>query len=122
PGGSIFIGDVRSLPLLEAFHLAVQLHQAPPSLPIVQLQQRVRNQMAEEEELVIDPDFFTALKQHFPEISDVEILLKRGHHQNELTQFRYDVMLHSGAASALVTDHSSLDWQNDRLSLSSVHQ
>jgi amino acid adenylation domain-containing protein len=122
PGGSIFIGDVRSLPLLEAFHLAVQLHQAPPSLPIVQLQQRVRKQMAEEEELVIDPDFFTALKQHFPEISDVEILIKRGHHQNELTQFRYDVMLHSGAASALVTDHPSLDWQNESLSLSSVHQ
>jgi SAM-dependent methyltransferase len=116
PGGSIFIGDVRSLPLLEAFHLAVQLHQAPPSLPIVQLQQRVRKQMAEEEELVIDPDFFTALKQHFPEISDVEILIKRGHHQNELTQFRYDVMLHSGAASALVTDHPSLDWQNESLS------
>jgi SAM-dependent methyltransferase len=34
PGGSIFIGDVRSLPLLEAFHLEVQLQQAPEWLPV----------------------------------------------------------------------------------------
>jgi len=34
PGGFIFIGDVRSLPLLSAFHASVQLYQAPNSRPI----------------------------------------------------------------------------------------
>jgi amino acid adenylation domain-containing protein len=33
PGGSIFIGDVRNLRLLSAFHTAVQLYQAPAALP-----------------------------------------------------------------------------------------
>ena len=29
PGGAVFVGDVRSLPLLEAFHASVELFQAP---------------------------------------------------------------------------------------------
>jgi amino acid adenylation domain-containing protein len=96
PGGSIFIGDVRSLPLLEAFHRSVQLHQAPPSLPPVQLEQRVKRHMAQEEELIIDPAFFTSLRKQFSQIGDVDVLSKHGNYQNEMTQFRYDVILHVG--------------------------
>ena len=33
PGGSVFIGDVRNLLLLEAFHTSVQLSQVSASLP-----------------------------------------------------------------------------------------
>ncbi|MBD1908589.1 non-ribosomal peptide synthetase [Funiculus sociatus GB2-A5] len=96
PGGFIFIGDVRSLPLLQAFHASVQLAQAEPSLTREQLQQRVQMQMFQETELVIDPAFFTALKQRFPQISDVQIQLIRGRSHNELTQFRYNAILHIG--------------------------
>ncbi|HEX7332371.1 MAG TPA: amino acid adenylation domain-containing protein [Pyrinomonadaceae bacterium] len=98
PGGSIFIGDVRSLPLLEAFHRSVQLHQAAESLPLppAQLEQRVKRHMAQEEELIIDPDFFTALRKQFPQIGDVNVLRKHGRYQNEMTQFRYDVILRLG--------------------------
>jgi acyl carrier protein len=96
PGGFIFIGDVRSFPLLQAFHASVQLYQAEPSLTCEQLRQRVQMQMFQETELVIDPAFFTALKQRFPQISDVQIQLMRGRHHNELTQFRYNVILHVG--------------------------
>src|SRR5205085_4750453 len=32
PGGQLFIGDVRSLPLLETFHASVALYQAPAGL------------------------------------------------------------------------------------------
>jgi 2-polyprenyl-3-methyl-5-hydroxy-6-metoxy-1,4-benzoquinol methylase len=32
PGGRIFVGDVRSLPLLESFHASVEIAQAPASL------------------------------------------------------------------------------------------
>ena len=103
PDGSIFIGDVRSLPLLEAFHLSLQLHQAPSSLPVAQLEQRVKRHMAQEEELIIEPTFFVALKQHFPKISDVHALLKHGRFQNEMTQFRYDVILRLGIAEQTQT-------------------
>jgi amino acid adenylation domain-containing protein len=93
-GGFIFIGDVRSLPLLAAFHAAVQLHQAEPSLAAEQLQQRVQMQMFQETELVIHPDFFSALQHRFPQIGGVEIQLIRGKYRNELTQFRYNAILH----------------------------
>ncbi|MFB8791840.1 MAG: amino acid adenylation domain-containing protein [Potamolinea sp.] len=96
PGGFIFIGDVRSLPLLQAFHSSVQLYQAEPSLTREQLQQRVEMQMFQETELVIEPDFFTELQQQFPQISNVQIQLMRGRYDNELTQFRYNVVLRVG--------------------------
>ena len=94
PGGIIFVGDVRSLPLLEAMHASVQLYQAEAELSIEQLRQRVQTQMAQETELVIDPEFFLALKQHLPQITSVQIRLQRGESHNELTSFRYDVTLH----------------------------
>ncbi len=96
PSGFIFIGDIRSLPLLEAFHASVQLYQTEPSLTHEQLQQQVQMQIFQETELVIDPAFFTALKQRLPQISHVQIQLMRGRYHNELTQFRYNVILHIG--------------------------
>ncbi len=96
PGGFIFIGDVRSRQLLQAFHASVQLYQAEPSLTREQLQQQVQMQIFQETELVIDPAFFRALKQRFPQISHVQIQLMRGRHHNELTQFRYNAVLHIG--------------------------
>jgi amino acid adenylation domain-containing protein len=96
PGGFIFIGDVRSLPLLQAFHASVQLYQAEPSVTRYELQQQVQMQIFQETELVIDPAFFTALKHRFPQISHVQIQLIRGSYHNELTQFRYNVILSIG--------------------------
>ncbi|QLE40077.1 amino acid adenylation domain-containing protein [Nostoc sp. C052] len=117
--GRIFIGDVRSLPLLEPYHAAVQLSQASESRSIEQWQQQVHQSIAGEEELVIDPRFFIALKQRFPQISWVEIQPKRGHSQNELTQFRYDVILHLGA-DVQTTVVPWLNWQLDQLSFTQI--
>src|SRR6185312_13588175 len=90
-GGFIFIGGVRNLHLLEVFHTSIQLHQAPSSLSVAELRHRVQKHMAQEKELVIDPDFFTVLKEHFPRISHVQLQLKGGRYLNEFTKFRYDV-------------------------------
>ncbi|MFW9261387.1 amino acid adenylation domain-containing protein [Nostoc sp. CALU 546] len=121
PGGFIFLGDIRSLPLLEVFHTSVQFHRAPDFLSKEELQQRARKQLFEEKQLVIDPAFFTALKQHLPKISHVEIILERGYHQNELNKFRYDVILHIGNEIPLL-DLPWLDWEKQELTLASVHQ
>jgi len=123
-GGTIFIGDVRSLPLLEAFHTAVQLYQAPGDLSCQQLRQRVQQHIAQEQELVIDPGFFQALKQFLPEIEQVRIQPKRGRYCNEMTQFRYDVTLHvtqSGQKPAS-TAVSWFDWQQQSLTLNQIQQ
>lgn len=128
PGGFIFIGDVRSLPLLQAFHTSVQLYQAEASMTREQLQQRVRMQMFQETELAIEPTFFTALKQRFPQISHVQIQLIRGRHQNELTQFRYNAILHIGSAteasnaSFQEAELEWLNWHENNLDISTVRQ
>jgi amino acid adenylation domain-containing protein len=124
--GQIFVGDVRSLPLLEPYHAAVQLAQASDSKTVEQWQQQVRQSVAGEEELVIDPTFFLALKQHFSQISWVEIQPKRGLAHNELTQFRYDVTLHlepinnQPLLSGNPTVITWLNWQLDQLSLTQI--
>ncbi|HEX6289408.1 MAG TPA: amino acid adenylation domain-containing protein, partial [Herpetosiphonaceae bacterium] len=93
-GGFIFVGDVRSLPLLDAFYASVELHQAPGSTTRAQLRHQMQKHVLLEQELVLDPAFFFALKQQLPQIGAVQILPKRGHHDNEMTLFRYDVLLH----------------------------
>jgi 2-polyprenyl-3-methyl-5-hydroxy-6-metoxy-1,4-benzoquinol methylase/acyl carrier protein len=124
--GQIFVGDVRSLPLLEPYHAAVQLAQASDSITVVQWHQQVRQSIAGEEELVLDPTFFLALKQHFPKIAWVEIQPKRGLANNELTQFRYDVTLHLESInhqSLFISDPTIipwLNWQLDQLSLAQI--
>jgi hypothetical protein len=126
--GQIFVGDVRSLPLLEPYHAAVQLAQASDSKTVEQWQQQVRQSVAGEEELVIDPTFFLALKQHFPQISWVEIQPKRGLAQNELTQFRYDVTLHLESVNNQplpISDPTVIpwfNWQLDQLSLAQIQE
>ena len=99
-GGFVFVGDVRSLPLLEAFHTSVELAKADAALPLEQLRQLIRKRVGDEEELILDPAFFAALKGHLPQVSHVEILPKRAHVQNEMTRFRYQVVIHIGEQTA----------------------
>jgi amino acid adenylation domain-containing protein len=120
PGGSIFLGDIRSLPLLEAFHVAVQLQQASPSLSAPSLYQRVKKRMAQETELIIDPAFFRALQQRVRNISSIEILLKRGRFRNEMSEYRYDVILHVGGKAPAYSDCAWLNWREQKLSLAEL--
>ncbi len=112
PGGAIFLGDVRSLPLREAFHAAVILHNAPDDLSGTQLQAKLILRVSEEQELLIDPAFFRALRQELPSIAAVEVRPKRGRNCNELTQFRYDVVLRIAETSAQSDEKLKIDWQD----------
>ncbi|MEM7530543.1 MAG: amino acid adenylation domain-containing protein [Chloroflexota bacterium] len=96
PGGVIYIGDVRNLALINAFHAAIQLYQAEDDLALPQLQTRIQQRRQDETELLIAPDFFHALRKLFPQIAGVDISLKRGQHHNELSQFRYRAALYIG--------------------------
>ena len=96
PGGTVFVGDVRSLPLLPAFHAAVELFSAPASLPVARFARRVRRRVADEKELALDPALFSTLAGRLPGLSRVEVRLKPGRHDNEMTRYRYDVLLRFG--------------------------
>ena len=119
-GGFVFVGDVRSLPLLEAFHAGVELSHAPDELSLEHFRKRVRRRVAQERELALDPAFFHALAGVAPRISRVEARPKRGRFDNEMTRYRYDVVLSVGRVRAAEAPPRSLDWQRERLTLESL--
>jgi len=93
PGGTIFLGDLRNRALLRAMHTSVQLAQAAATLPGDALRHRVDEQESREAELTVDPALFAELRRRIPAITDAAVLLKPGAAVNELTAFRYDVIL-----------------------------
>ena len=95
-GGHVWLGDIRSLPLLEAFQIAVQLHQAPAGTTAADLRRRVAARIEQEPELLVDPAFFEELATRLGRITAVDVQLKRGHALNEMSRFRYDVVLTVG--------------------------
>src|SRR5262249_54824580 len=80
-GGHIFVGDVRSLTLLEAFAASIELERAEDQLARAEMRERVRRRVRQEQELLISPDFFAALGGS---IRAAEVEPKRGWAQNEL--------------------------------------
>ncbi|MFL5540253.1 MAG: non-ribosomal peptide synthetase, partial [Longimicrobiaceae bacterium] len=113
PGGRIFVGDVRSLPLLGAFHASVELARAPEDLSIDRLQARVRRGMAEEQELLLDPALFEVVRARIPRLGRVEVQVKRGEYDNEVSRFRYDVVLHLDADIAGTADLAVREWSGE---------
>ncbi|MGV0641038.1 amino acid adenylation domain-containing protein, partial [Mycobacterium kansasii] len=94
PGGALFIGDVRNLSLLQAFITGVvcadttSTHASPAAL-----RERIRHEILAEQELLLAPEFFAAVPQHLSDIAAVDIQLKHMTAVNELSNYRYDVIL-----------------------------
>jgi acyl carrier protein len=122
PGGFVFVGDVRCRRLLEEFYTSLELSQAEAATGTEQLRQRVRVRAEQEEELVLDPEFFNAVKNELQGVTRVEALLKRGRAQNELTKFRYDVVLHVGPEEGAREEVPARDWRRQRLTLAALRQ
>jgi SAM-dependent methyltransferase len=110
PGGRIFLGDLRSLPLLEAFHASVQVQQADEAMTPDELRERVGTAVRQERELVLHPALFASVPRMFPAVRRVEIQLKRGRARNEMTRFRYDAVLHLSEGIEPGPPARFLDW------------
>ena len=119
PGGKIFIGDVRNRNLLDVFAYTVEIARANETIKISELLQSVNNRILEEEELVFDPQFFHLLKNTVPGLTNVEVHLKRGKFLNELTKYRYDVVLHFGNDN-LINIQDWVDAHEKNLSLEEI--
>ncbi|MEV6347158.1 non-ribosomal peptide synthase/polyketide synthase [Actinoplanes sp. NPDC051851] len=104
-GGRLIVGDVRHHGLLRMLHAEAHYarHTSPGAAP-------VDHAVAVEKELLLAPEFFTGLSH--PRLSGVEILLKEGLATNELTGYRYEVVLHTAPARA-VDDLPVLRWGHD---------
>ncbi|MDT0269136.1 amino acid adenylation domain-containing protein [Streptomyces sp. DSM 44915] len=99
PGGSIVVGDVRDKRLARCFQTAVKINQADRLAPASAARAAVERVLLTENELLVHPDYFVALQHHHTDrLGTVDIRVKRGRHHNELTRYRYDVVLHTGPA------------------------
>jgi amino acid adenylation domain-containing protein len=116
PQGSIFIGDVRNLLLLNAFHK--KLLEATTGREVSDRQ--VQQSVSKEEELVIDPEWFLALKKTMPAIAEARIMPKAEHSANEFTSFRYDAILSTGSSPAKEVEWQH--WQEENWTKSKLRQ
>ncbi|HKI01750.1 MAG TPA: amino acid adenylation domain-containing protein [Thermoanaerobaculia bacterium] len=122
PGGVLFVGGVRSLPLLELFAASVQRFRAPGSMEVAELRGRIHGQLAGEKELAVDPRLFLDLAGRIPAIGGVWLQLKGGRHHNELTRFRYDVSLRVGGHPVDGPAPLELSWKEGEHSLDVVRR
>ncbi|TDZ99811.1 non-ribosomal peptide synthetase [Mycobacteroides salmoniphilum] len=93
PGGALFLGDVRSLRYLEELETGVELARGNDG-DVGDVRRRVRTRLSNQRELLVEPHFFSDIAHEFPGVIEHDIQLKRGSSVNELTRYRYDVVLH----------------------------
>ncbi len=94
PGGSVFVGDVRNRDLQTLFHSATRLARLGAGDEPAALHEEIEQAVAREKELVIAPAFFAAFGKMAKCLAGIDIRLRRGTHGNEMTRYRYDVLLH----------------------------
>ncbi|MFI9833540.1 amino acid adenylation domain-containing protein [Streptomyces sp. NPDC051913] len=94
PGGHVFVGDLRSLRLAEAFHAGVL--RTDERMPPDELRVLAARHALEEDELLVDPGYFAQLQNALPAVTGIQVSLKDSAYDNEMTRFRYDVLLRIG--------------------------
>ncbi|MFB7582626.1 amino acid adenylation domain-containing protein [Streptomyces hydrogenans] len=109
PGGRLFVGDVRCLPLVDAMWTGVRLAQLAHDPAPGELRREIEQTVALEKELLIDPGLFGTVGA-----GAVDVRLKPGADHNELTKHRYDVVLHKDAGGAQdLSAAPALRWGHD---------
>ncbi|TPQ17687.1 class I SAM-dependent methyltransferase, partial [Streptomyces sporangiiformans] len=96
--GTLFVGDVRDLRLLRAFHTSVELFQAGATDSVDELTERVTQRGLQESELAISPELFRGLRGLG--FSTVSMRPKTGDPTTEMADYRYDVILRRSPAVA----------------------
>ncbi|KAI0856756.1 hypothetical protein F4860DRAFT_528844 [Xylaria cubensis] len=92
---TIFFGDIRSFALYNEFKVTKALHQLGQSAYRDEIERHVAETDRVEQELLVDPAFFTGLADQLPQVIEhVEIIPKRMKATNELSCYRYGAVLH----------------------------
>jgi hypothetical protein len=120
PGGAVFVGDVRSLPLLEPFHASIEVYQARDEERVERVAARIARRSELEKELVVDPALFVEAARRSERVTGIELLHKRGWARNELTKYRYTAVLEVGGASRRRVAWG--DWDRDGLAMASIEE
>ncbi|MFH8752548.1 non-ribosomal peptide synthetase [Streptomyces rimosus] len=111
PGGALFLGDVRDARLRDRLFTAAERAAAAPTAPVSAVLLAAGRRTLLDEELAVAPEFFGTLDGW----AGADVRLKRGRRDNELTRYRYDVVLHKGSDARVVPvgDAIELRWGTD---------
>jgi amino acid adenylation domain-containing protein len=93
PGGAIFLGDIRNFILAECFATSIELSQTRVSAHNSSLKGLIRRRADMDKELSLSPEFFSLLPKHLGSPCAVDVRVKHGRYTDELTAYRYDVVL-----------------------------
>jgi amino acid adenylation domain-containing protein len=108
--GCMFIGDMQGKNSLEMCHAIDHLPNAADHNPLSTFKQVISNRVRIEDELVADPGFFYGLQKLIPQISGVNVQLRKGKSLNETTKYHYDVWIFVGAEKDIVAPDISHHW------------
>ncbi|MFF8413728.1 amino acid adenylation domain-containing protein [Streptomyces omiyaensis] len=116
PGGRLVLGDLRRARSLRTFQAAVQ-RARHGDVPAARLRGAVDQALLLEKELVVDPDWFHRWAERTG-AAGVDVRLKDGAYENELTRHRYEVVVHKPGGDPAggprsVTDAPRLEWDGD---------
>ncbi|WP_432021789.1 amino acid adenylation domain-containing protein [Streptomyces parvus] len=124
PGGAVFVGDVRNLTLLRSFHTGVALARTPDPADASEVRRDVDRRVLREKELLVAPAFFQRFGAGNALVGGVDIRVKSGGFHNELSRYRYDVVLHRKEPRDLFTapDAPVLTWGDDITGLAALRE
>ncbi|MEJ6981954.1 amino acid adenylation domain-containing protein [Pedobacter sp. P351] len=105
--GRIVIGDVRDLRTLKLFKARLKLEKFPDFVTLPEFNWSLEQDMLNEEELCFSPGYFYGLQRKYPQITHVEIVWKHGSYVNELSAYRYTVVIYVGLEKEVFKP----DWQ-----------
>ncbi|KAJ6520288.1 hypothetical protein C8R45DRAFT_55978 [Mycena sanguinolenta] len=108
--GRIFLGDIRSYGLIEYHNTQRALGSLPGDASVMDVRKMLEGFSTTQTELLLDPSFFFGLQHRLPEIAHVEILPKDMSSRNELSRYRYTVVLHIAQQPTLVKPSTWVDF------------
>lgn len=119
-GGRIFLGDIRSYPLIACHDLERALASVADDATAEDIMHSITQLADVQSELLLSPSFFFDLQHQHPEITHVEIRPKLMELQNELSHYRYTVILHVGQHPHLDSPVDWLRWSDLKLAISDL--
>ncbi|URN11060.1 hypothetical protein LUW77_00945 [Streptomyces radiopugnans] len=97
--GAVFLGDIRDLRLLRCMRAAVHRTSSPGDSAAA-ARYAVDRAVERETELLVDPALFDSLADVLDGFGGADVRIKRGEYDNELSRYRYDVVLHKRLSRA----------------------
>ncbi|TQV77358.1 amino acid adenylation domain-containing protein [Aliikangiella marina] len=110
PGGKLFLGDIRNLDLHKSHLVAIEKSQLVQPVRVSQFSNDIHRRMQQEPELLISPSYFGQLSSLKSSVAQTDILVKNSRYNNEMSNYRYDVVITREQLNTINTPATELPW------------